>query len=72
MAHKPSHSEVAAFLAKIEPDYARDYSFKVYLRDCKAMEIRRDSARLADLYRDRWPLLTRDEAAAFVQLFLPG
>ncbi len=72
MTHKASYSEVAAFLAKIEPDYARNYSFKVYLRDCKAMEIRRDSAQLARLFRDRWPLLTADQAAAFMQLFLAG
>ena len=60
MADEISYHEVVAFLTKIEPDYARNYSFKVYLRDWKAMETRRDSARLAGLYRDRWPLLTLD------------
>ena len=72
MAHNASYFEVVAFLTEIEPAYARDYSFKVYMRDCKAIKAMRGKGRLAHAYRDRWPLLTADEAAAFVQLFLAG
>ncbi len=69
MPHKASYSEVTAFLTKIEPDYARAYSFKIYARDCAAM---RGKGRVVAAVRDRWPALTADEASAFVQLFLAG
>ncbi len=69
MAHKASYFEVTAFLTEIEPDYARAYSFEVYVRDCEAM---RGKGRVVAAVRDRWPLLTKDEASAFVQLFLAG
>ncbi len=69
MANEISYREVVAFLAEIESDYARNYSFKNYVRDRKAM---RDKGRVVHAVRDRWPLLTKDEASAFVQLFLAG
>ncbi len=69
MVDEISYFEVASFLAKIEPDYARAYSFEVYVRDCKAM---RGKGRVVAAVRDRWPALTADEASAFVQLFLAG
>ncbi len=69
MADEINYFEVVAFLTKIEPDYARAYSFEVYVRDCKAM---RGKGRVVAAVRDRWPLLKADEASAFVQLFLAG
>ncbi len=69
MADEISYHEVVAFLTEIEPNYARAYSFKVYVRDRKAM---RGKGRVVHAVRDRWPLLTADEASAVVQLFLAG
>jgi hypothetical protein len=67
MADEISYHEVVAFLTKIEPDYARNYSFKIYVRDRAAM---RGKGRVVAAVRDRWPSLTAQEASAFVQLFL--
>ncbi len=69
MADKISYHEVVAFLTEIEPNYARAYSFEVYVRDREAM---RGKGRVVAAVRDRWPLLTAHEASAFVQLFLAG
>jgi hypothetical protein len=52
MTDEISYFDVAAFLAEIEPDYARAYSFQTYLRDCAAM---RGEGRVVAAVRDRWP-----------------
>ncbi len=69
MAHNASYHEVVAFLTEIEPNYARAYSFEIYVRDREAM---RGTGRVAHAVRGRWPLLTLHEASSFVQLFLAG